>query len=139
MNTFKAELWKKRKFLQQKCKKWPDTLVNFPFELWPENFTRQRLVPYAVMRSKTFLVQIFHEREGMVRMSINRTAINKQGEYIDGIVWDELQQLKREAGFGDFEAVEVFPADNDIMNVANMRHLWVFTANSPLDFIFRKK
>ena len=34
-------------------------------------------------------------------------------------------QVKREIGFGDWYALEIFPRDGDIVNVANMRHLWM--------------
>ena len=40
------------------------------------------------------------------------------------------------AGFGDRDAVEVYPADNAIVNVANMRHLFVF--ENPLPYVWRK-
>lgn len=52
----------------------------------------------------------------------------------DGITWDDLQWLKAAVGFGDREAVEVFPRDCDVVNVANMRHLWVLPAGSVLSF-----
>lgn len=139
MNKFKTDVWRKKKILRQECATWPDTLTNVPYEKWPEGYRSMRVVPYAVMRSKTFLVQIFNERTGLVRMSINRTSINNQGEYLDGIVWDELQELKRQAGFSDCDAVEVFPPNKDLVNVANIRHLWIFTGPSPLEFIWRKQ
>lgn len=43
----------------------------------------------------------------------------------DGIPWDDLQVMKRLAGYGDDYAIEVYPADRDIVNDANIRHLWV--------------
>lgn len=60
---------------------------------------------------------------GYQRMSICRTAHNGS-TWVDQVTWDELMQLKRECGRGDVDAVEVFPADQDIVNVANMRHLF---------------
>lgn len=32
---------------------------------------------------------------------------------------------QRDPGLADSWAVEVFPADADVVNVANMRHLWI--------------
>lgn len=64
-------------------------------------------------------------------------TIHNGDSWVDNITWDELMQIKREIGLGDRDAVEIFPADKDIVNVANMRHLWV-TA-SPVMFAWRKK
>jgi hypothetical protein len=90
-----------------------------------------------VWRSREFLVQVFQEGDGIVRASINRTSVNSgNGRWLDGISWDELQRVKREIGRGHRDAVEVFPADRDVVNVANMRHLWIFT--EPLQYAWRK-
>ncbi|MBD1555179.1 DUF7694 domain-containing protein [Pseudomonas typographi] len=83
-----------------------------------------------VWRSRSFLVQVFDEANGYQRMSICRTAHNGQS-WADQVTWDELMQLKHECG-RDRDAVEVFPADQDIVNVANMRHL--FFPPEPLTF-----
>jgi len=37
----------------------------------------------------------------------------------------------------DADAIEIFPADMDVVNVANMRHLWVMA--EPVEFAWRKK
>ena len=75
----------------------------------------------------------------VVRLSINRTTLGANGRWDENITWDDLQRLKREAGYGDKDAVEVFPADVDVVNVANMRHLWVFVGNYRLPFAWRAK
>jgi hypothetical protein len=84
--------------------------------------------PVAVFRSMTFLVQLFEEPSGH-RLTISRTVLNgwKDGQPVwrEGISWDEMQALKAEAGFGDRWAIEVFPPDSEVVNVANMRHLWL--------------
>lgn len=90
-----------------------------------------------VWRSREFLVQVFSEGPGVVRASINRTSIDSsKGRWDDGISWDEMQRIKREIGRGAKDAVEVFPADRDLVNVANMRHLWVM--DQPLPYAWRK-
>lgn len=33
-------------------------------------------------------------------------------------------QVKRDCGFGDFDALEVYPCDKDIFNTGNIRHLY---------------
>lgn len=39
--------------------------------------------------------------------------------------WEELMQVKRDCGFGNFDALEVYPRDEDIFNTANLRHLYL--------------
>ena len=75
-------------------------------------------------RSRYFLVQVFEDGD-YIRMSVNKTDVNNDGNWKENISWEDLQQLKRQAGFANHYAVEVFPRDIDIVNVANMRHLWV--------------
>lgn len=43
---------------------------------------------------------------------------------LDGISWDDLQRIKNEALGADVIAVEVFPAEDQVVNEVNMRHLW---------------
>lgn len=84
------------------------------------------------------MVQEFHAKApAIVRLSINRAAINSSGGWQQDITWEELQRLKREAGYGDHDAVEIFPADADVVNVANMRHLWIVAGGS-MPFVWRK-
>lgn len=79
-----------------------------------------------VWRSRDFLVQVYGERDGIVRMSVNRATLEAHtGRWHDNITWDELQRCKSEIGRGHLDAVEIFPADRDVMNVANMRHLFI--------------
>ena len=51
--------------------------------------------------------------------------IDRTGNWLDGISWDQLMALKRHIGYGELYAIEIFPRDTDIVNVANMRHLWI--------------
>lgn|SRR3990167_3303643 len=93
-------------------------------------------VPLRVWRSRDFLVQEFAaNRPAMVRLSICRTKL-EGGRWQDGITWDDLQRLKRECGYADVDAIEVFPADADVVNVANIRHLWIMA--EPIEFAWRK-
>lgn len=96
---------------------WPDSPPGAP-------------IPFKVWRSSTFLVQGFHE-DGCTRLSVNRTMIQRNGQWHDDVTWDDLQRLKHEAGFGDSCAIEFYPPDADVVNVANMRHLWIVTDRLP--------
>ena len=40
------------------------------------------------------------------------------------ITWDELQQLKNIAFGEDARAIEVYPAQSQLVNSKHMRHLW---------------
>lgn len=118
------------KYVQEQNTHWPTQLVSVPRCDWPERAPAGLLL---VWRSKSFLVQIFEANAPgvLVRMSVNRTAVSTDGGWVQDVPWETLQLLKREAGYGDFDAVEVFPRDLDVVNVANMRHLWVLTERLP--------
>lgn len=90
---------------------WPEVMRNFP------------RAPLEVWRSKTFLVQIYQE-PAHLRMTVNRAALTGS-DWSASITWDELQECKRQVGRAECWAVEVFPPDTEVVNVANMRHLWL--------------
>ena len=75
-------------------------------------------------RSNRFLIQEFKEENG-IRITVNRTMIDNKGRWLDNISWTALQNIKNELGYADKIAVEIFPKEKDIVNVANMRHLWI--------------
>lgn len=108
------------------------SLTEVPESEWPQVETNERRIKVWV--SHNFLVQAFleHHDSGILRLSVNRVKITKSGAWKDRITWDELQAIKREVGYGDYYAVEVYPRDRDIVNVANMRHLWVMPEPLPL-------
>lgn len=88
-------------------------------------------------RSSRFVVVLWMEPNGARRLSINRTEIDAlTGHQKDGISWDDLQRCKSEAGFGETCAVEIYPPDDQVTNVANMRHL--FLLDTPPSFMWRK-
>lgn len=118
---------------------WPEKLRQVPENAWPDTppgFTRS----VEVWRSRSFLVQVYSESEGVMRLSVSRTELpaspTEDLRFTDGIGWDELQALKAECGFGHLFAVECFPAEADVVDVANMRHLWVLPA--PLPFAWTR-
>lgn len=84
--------------------------------------------PIAAWRSNRFLVQLFNEC-GAQRITINRTMVDEvKGGWLQGITWDEIQTIKRQIGFAERFAVELYPADSELVNVANMRHIWLVDA-----------
>jgi len=100
---------------------------------FPEALQRQTISPNFVLppglmevwRSRAFLVQVYAVSKGIVCLSVCRTTHNGES-WSDGIAWEDMQRLKRECGRGDLDAVEVYPRDSDIVNMSNMRHLFVF-------------
>jgi len=120
-----------RRALEKANRALPAVLVTVQRHEWTEHPDSLQ----QVWRSRKYMVQAFQESNGMLRLSINRT-IHNGDSWVDQITWDELMQIKRECGFGDRDALEVFPADKDIVNVANMRHLWI--PADPVPFAWRK-
>lgn len=45
-------------------------------------------------------------------------------EHDGTITWDDLQAIKGFVWGAWARAIEVYPADNKVINAANMRHLW---------------
>lgn len=106
----------------------PDfVMVPVPRDRWPVLPIRQ---PDEVWLSDSFLVQLHREDGGMIRLTVSRRQVqaaarNGGADWCDGISWDELQAIKRAVGYAQRDALELFPADRDLVNVANMRHLWI--------------
>ena len=115
--------------LEQENQKYPEILTAIPLA---ESVRPDARAPFAAWRSREFCVQAFAESNGIIRLSVNRTHVDPATmRWLDGISWDDLQRLKGEAGFGDQEAVEVYPPDGKVVDVANMRHLWVLPERMP--------
>lgn len=119
-----------RRQLERDNAKLPAHLEGVPRDEWPNDMATRPGAPTAVWRSRGFFVQQFSAPEPAIcRLSILRTTLDpKAGRWVDNITWDEIQRLKAEAGYGDAWAVEVFPAADQVVNVANIRHVWVLPA-----------
>ena len=108
-----------------KEQKLPSVLTPVPAHEWP-HLSR---MPAQIWRSNKYMAQLWNEPNrfypDLKRLSVCRVKLNAQGRWNDGIAWDELQAIKREVGFADWYAVEVYPPDQDVVNVANWRHLWM--------------
>lgn len=124
--------------MREQAADWPEKLEEVPQTEWPRVSVTG---PLRVWRSREFLVQEYEapafEGRRCVRLTVNRVTIQPDGHWNQEITWDELQRVKREAGYGGDYAVEVYPRDQDIVFDANMRHLWVL--NGPLPIGWRKK
>lgn len=105
---------------------------DLPTKLTPipqEDFPKMDYPPLMAWQSRKYLVQLYSEANDtyphLVRLSICRVRIKGDGGWQENLTWLELQSIKRELGYGDWYAVEVYPRDKDIVNVANFRHLWL--------------
>ncbi len=96
-------------------------MVEVPRDRWP---SMAGLAPFQVFRSRQFCAFLYEENQ-QVRITVNRSELDAAGGWKDGITWEQLQWVKSQVGYGTFWAVEVFPPDSEIVNVANMRHLWI--------------
>lgn len=80
----------------------------------------------GVWQSREYLATLWVEVNGQRRLTVNRTQLDrKSGSWREGVSWDALQLVKSQCGFGDWWAVEVYPPDAHVVDVAAMRHLWL--------------
>lgn len=110
-----------------------NAFAEIPGEDWPDEVRNAVNRPNRVFRSAHFLVQVFPAPEpAFLRLSVLRTSMKEQSHrWADGITWDELQDVKDRLGLAKFEAVEIYPRAVDVVNVANIRHLWVLKGLLP--------
>jgi hypothetical protein len=125
------------RLMKRQCLAWPIQLADVPREDWPKDGDLKRI---GLMRSRQFLVQVYQEPKGIIRLSVNRTEWDeRQGRWREDITWDDLQRLKAEAGYGDRFAMELFPADDEVVNVANMRHVWIVNGVPSFAWVKQRK
>ena len=123
----KQDIRQIRAGIRQMVKQRTEKLEQIPKDQWPDDSSdTKECERLAVWISSGFLVQLLRDRTHNVsRITVNRVAIDNQGRWRDGITWDELQHIKNEIGFSTDWLVEIFPPSDRVVNVANMRHLWI--------------
>lgn len=120
----------KEAYLREMSARYPAHLVPIPRSEWP-TAREWASLPVEVWRSRQFLVMLY-DQDGYERLSVCRAALAPGGaDWAEGISWEDLQQVKAECGRWDCWVVEVFPPDAQIVNVANMRHLWILKEPPP--------
>jgi hypothetical protein len=124
----------RQRLLREENRRFPVHLVEIPADEWPDPVPA-RLV--RVLRSCAFAVQVYREPCGVLRLSCCRAALRADGRWVDGITWEELQALKAQAGYADREAIEIYPPADQVVDVANTRHLWVLPAGERMPFSWR--
>ncbi len=114
---------------------WP--LLPVPPERWPPR--RGSEYPTAVWLSRLYLAQQYAcppcNGIEVRRLSVNRVTARTVGgrsQWDADIPWEDLMRCKRDTGHDDWYAIEIYPRDRDIVNVANMRHLWLLAEPLPI-------
>lgn len=115
------EIRRKQAHLRAQNKMYGPRMIDIPESQWEF----KQFKPREVWRSSSHLVQIFPLQDGASRMTVARTMIGEDGQWLPGISWDELMRIKDECGYGRDWAVELFPPNDQVVCVANMRHLWL--------------
>ena len=80
-----------------------------------------------VFKGNGFCVQVRQHGE-CIRLSINRIKhfiVDGKPQWEDKITWDELQDIKNQCGYEDKWLCEYYPPEDKVINVANIRHLWL--------------
>lgn len=138
-NLSRAERRAAAKYSREEALKRPAKLT--VMERWrlPATLYQQRGLE-KVWQSQKFLVQMFIEGafQGIEckRLSVCRVTLGPDGHWDAKITWDDLYAIKSEVGFADWYGLEIYPPACDLVNVANMRHLWLL--REPLDLGWKK-
>lgn len=88
--------------------------------LWIEDAI-QRMTPWKIFQNDTYVVEAALDHP-FIRLSIRR----HDGGPCDR--WDHLQQIKNEIVGAEFEAVELFPSEQRLVDTCNEYHLWVHSS-----------
>jgi hypothetical protein len=67
---------------------------------------------------------IEHRRVGLWDVTINHDLGLLTVEHSGRIGWEHLQKIKNEVWGPEARAIEVYPAQGDVVNNGNFRHLW---------------
>ena len=104
-----------------------------PREKWPV-IPSLESEPLRAWLSNDYLAVLYRQRvDGNLRLTVNRTRRNGK-TWRDGITWDELQRVKNECLGPEVWCVENYPSESDVVNVSNMRHLFVCEERPELRF-----
>lgn len=123
----KANSRQKRQYMaeyEKERKTFPTVMEPLPIP--PDILQECRVL--GVWRSREYMATAWAEQNPAIacRLSVNRTRIDPiTGGFLGGILWDDLFTVKNQCGFADMDAIEVYPAADKLVNVANMRHLFV--------------
>lgn len=90
-------------------------LGRFSFDVFRLGFARAKKTKEDVIEVGTLMG---------FETTLNRTLGLLSVCHDGSITWDELQQLKNAAFGEEARAIEVYPAQSQLVNARSMRHLW---------------
>lgn len=73
----------------------------------------------GVWRDETYLASAYQDGDA-IRLDFFRHDLK------DGITWDEVQRIKAACGYGEWDAMELFPSDDAVINTGNIRHIFIY-------------
>jgi hypothetical protein len=120
-----AELKNIRRDLFHENQRWPLKLKLVPKEGWPGFPDKIPESLLAIWRSRNYFVQVHKAAHGIEQLVIMRTNIDNNGQWAGGILHSEIQDIKRQCGFGHVDAVELYPADKDRLDTEGVRYVWL--------------
>jgi hypothetical protein len=88
----------------------------------------------ACWRNNRYSVQVFDRTR--LGVPFTHIAIRRHDNETE-FPWSDLQRIKNEICGPEREAVEMFPAHSEVVDLANMRHLFVLSEGSRLPFTIR--
>ncbi len=79
---------------------------------------------HAVMRNRVFAVLIRNDQTGIVHLAVSS---------LSGIrpTWREMQRIKNDIAGADATAIEVYPPQSNVVDEADMFHIWVLRGKLP--------
>jgi len=116
-----VKLKAQKSFLRKQNSRYTEGFEEVPRSEWPVAIPQNLSRAY---RSSQFFVQVYDLPDGVIRLTVCRTAIDGD-DWAAEISWDSLQDIKRRIGYGDSYGIEIYPREVDLVNVAAMRHLWL--------------
>lgn len=98
--------------------------------------SKEEAAPFGLSPDFCYLNNRYHVQVYMVQTEWGMMAQMTIGRHGDlaPITWDELQRIKDELAGEDETAVEVYPAAENLVNKANLRHLWILPDGFALPF-----
>ncbi len=87
--------------------------------------------PVLAWRSREFVVQLVTEGEDRTRLTVQRARatdwFEPRNRDLRPISWDDLMEVKRQCGYGQSWAIEIYPPDAESIEAFPMRHLWLLS------------
>lgn len=111
---------KQRRSLNAWNAKHSTELLPVPRDEWPTKPEHLQ----EVWRNNSYLVQVYSDG-GNTRITVNRVAVGAGLEWKENIPFEDLMKIKADVGYKYRQAIEIYPPESKVVNVANMRHLWV--------------